>query len=145
MAGNPVCDTCGPVDCGICEIQCSPGCGMDLVSNSECDEMCDVEQCGYDQAVCQSSVSVLPCTEWCTSAGLQLFKSLDLNLDGEISGDVEIAILKSLYYHPAMEQEGIFLRQGLVAFVSLDLGVAPLGTDCWGCDVVQMYQDGGFL
>jgi hypothetical protein len=145
MAGNPVCDTCGPVDCGICEIQCSPGCGMGLLGDSKCDERCDVEQCGYDQAMCQQSVSILPCTEWCTSAGLQFFKSLDVDLDGTISGDVEVTILKSVYYHPALEQEGIFLAQGVVAFFALDVGLAPIGSNCWGCNITQMYQDGGFL
>jgi hypothetical protein len=145
MAGNPVCDTCGPVDCGICEFQCSPGCGMNLLGNGACDEKCDVAQCGHDQALCQHSDSILPCTEWCTSAGLQFFKSLDVDLDGAISGEVEITILKSLYYHPVLDQEGIFVSQGLVCFFAIDLDVAPVGSSCWGCNVVQMYQDMGVL
>jgi hypothetical protein len=143
MWDNPICDTCGPTDCGICEVQCNPGCGMDkLGTNQVCDPECDSPLCGFDQGVCKKLTSLLPCTEWCSSTGLELFKSFDSNRDGLVKGNSEIELLKSLYYKAELEDENAFVTLGLVAFYCLDIGIAPTGSNCWGCDVIGMYANG---
>ena len=143
MWDNPICDACGPTDCGICEVQCSPGCGMDkLTTNQVCDPECDSPSCGFDQGVCEKLTSLLPCTEWCRSTGLELFKSLDSNRDGFIKGNSEMELLKSLYYKAELEDANAFVTLGLVAYYCVDAGVAPSGSNCWGCDIIGMYANG---
>jgi Leucine-rich repeat (LRR) protein len=143
MWDNPICDACGPTDCGICEVQCSPGCGMDkLITNQVCDPECDSPSCGFDQGVCKKLTSLLSCTEWCRSSGLGLFKSLDSNRDGFIKGNSEMELLKSLYYKAELEDANAFVTLGLVAYYCVDAGVAPSGSNCWGCDIIGMYANG---
>jgi hypothetical protein len=84
---------------------------MGMMGNSECDKRCDMEQCGYDQAMCQQSASILPCTEWGTPAWTST-----RNSDGIINGEVEIAILKSLCYNPALDQESTLVRRAKFVF-----------------------------
>ncbi len=142
MWDNPICDACGPTECGICEVQCDPGCGMDkLATNQVCDHECDTPSCGFDQGVCKKTTSLLPCTEWCSSSGLRLFKSLDSNQDGFIKGRNEMELLKSLYYKAEMEDENVFATLGAIAFYSVDIGIAPTGSNCWGCDTIGMYAN----
>ncbi len=99
MRDNPICDACRTTDCGNCEVQCNPGCGVDkLATNQVCDPECDTPSCGFDQGVCKKPISLSPCTQWCSSSGLRVFKSLDSNQDGFIKGNSEMKLLKSLYY-----------------------------------------------
>ena len=138
MAGNPICETCGPVDCGICEYQCNVGCSLELLmANRVCDDACNAPSCGYDQEICGDS-SQLPCTDWCLSSGRSIFQLLDANSDGIISGVLEMDNLQQFYFNPLMEIEGTFLSQGMIAFMMSEAGVAPSGTSCWGCDVAGM-------
>jgi hypothetical protein len=140
MVGNPICDTYSVDDCGICELQCSPGCYMELMVNHVCDVACNVPECGFDQGSCDGAAT-LPCTEWCHSDGLMLFQLIDYNRDGVASGFFEIRATKSASPHPALDLDGAFVTMGLFCWSALDFGLAPAGSNCWGCDVPQLYQD----
>ena len=45
-----VIEFCDELDPGICE--CSPGCNINSILNSECDSICNVAECEWDNCSC---------------------------------------------------------------------------------------------
>ena len=109
-----------------------------LLNNRICDESCNVPLCGSDQGVCRDN-SQLPCEEWCHTAGLLLYKQGDFNLDGIISGDLEWTFVKTIWDNSDINSDSV-AYMGIVASIAMDLGVAPPGVNCWGCDALDMYN-----
>jgi hypothetical protein len=134
MVGNPICDICGPDDCGICEPQCHLGCGFDLlIGNQMCDDACNVPSCGFDQGFC-GDPSQLPCTESCYNSMVVFFLTKDQNKDGVISGEGELYSLTDMYNHPAMESPDAHVTLGVANWAASQVGGAPPDSNCWGCD-----------
>jgi hypothetical protein len=58
---------------------------------------------------------------------------------------MEVGLIKSVYYHPAMDYAGAVMNIGLECCMLKGFGIAPSGAGCWGCDVLEMYSDVGVL
>ena len=82
----------------------------------------------------------LKCSDWCSTAGLALFRNLDVNKDGVIYGFEERMMVKTLYTHDVLEEEWATIFFGAFGFAAEQLGAASPGTGCWGCDTAELYE-----